>query len=106
MWEVYFLIHQKPLIKSGLLFKLQAYGVEGQILALLKDYQTKSSIKLSNVWLEKKNSRVPQGSVLELLLFLIFIIDLSDGITSICKIFADDTSLFSKVYDIDISAKN
>ena len=105
MWEVYFLIHQKPLIKSGLLFKLQAYGVEGQILALLKDYQTKSSIKLSNVWLEKKNSRVPQGSVLELLLFLIFIIDLSDGITSICKIFADDTSLFSKVYDIDISAK-
>ena len=36
---------------------------------------------------------------------MIFIIDLSDGITSICKIFADDTSLFSKVYDIDISAK-
>ena len=23
---------------SGLLFKLQAYGVEGQLLALLKDY--------------------------------------------------------------------
>ena len=36
---------------------------------------------------------------------MIFINDLPDGITSICKIFADDTSLFSKVYDIDISAK-
>ena len=34
------------------------------------------------------------------LLFLIFINDLPDGITSLCKI-----SLFSKVYDIDISAK-
>ena len=36
---------------------------------------------------------------------MIFINDLTDGITSICKTFADDTSLFSKVYDIDISAK-
>ena len=44
------------------------------------------------------------------LLFLIFtnqfnFHDLPDGITSICKIFADDSSLFSKVYDIDISPK-
>ena len=37
--------------------------------------------------------------------FFIFINDIPDGITSICKIFADDTSLFSKVYDIGISAK-
>ena len=53
----------------------------------------------------KVNSGVPQGSVLGPLLFLIFINYLSDGVTSIFKIFADDTSLFSKVYDIDISAK-
>ena len=53
----------------------------------------------------KINSGVPQGSVLGSLLFLIFINDLPDGITSIYKIFADDTSLFAKVYEIDISAK-
>ena len=45
-------------------------------------------------------SGIPQGSVLGPLLFLIYINDLPDGINSLCKIFADDKSLFSKVYDI------
>ena len=36
---------------------------------------------------------------------MIFINDFPDGILSICKVFAEDTSRFSKVYDIDISAK-
>ena len=40
------------------------------------------------------------------LLFLVYINDLPDGINSLCKMFADDTSLFSKVYDIRKSASN
>ena len=94
---------------SGLLFKLQAYGVESQLLALLKDYlhNRKQRVVLNSQtsdW-RKINSGVLQESALGSLLFLIFINDLPDGITSICKIFADDTYLFSKVYDTDISAK-
>ena len=37
-------------------------------------------------------------------LFLIYINDLPDGLTSLCKIFADDTSLFSNVHNINKSA--
>ena len=47
----------------------------------------------------KINFSVLQESILGPLLFLIYINDLPDGITSICKIFANDTSLFSKVID-------
>ena len=38
--------------------------------------------------------------------FLIFINDLSDNVISNPKLFADDTSLFSVVQDITLSAKN
>ena len=40
-----------------------------------------------------------QGSVLGPLLFLIYINDLPDNIQSTCKIFADNSSLFSHVFD-------
>ena len=83
--------------------------VEGQLLALLKDYlhNRKQRIALNGQmsdW-KKINSGVPLGSVLGPLLFLIFISDLPHEITLLGKVFADDTSLFSKVYDTDISAK-
>ena len=55
-------------------------------------------------WLVIK-AGIPQESILEHLLLLIYINDLSDGFSSIAKLFADDTSFFSAVQDLNESAK-
>ena len=47
---------------------------------------------------------VPQGSILGPLLFIIYINDHPDGIESSVKLFADDTLLFSTVYDPNMLA--
>ena len=49
---------------------------------------------------------VPQGSILGPILFLIYIYNLPDNLSSNAKRFADDTSLFSVVYDINQSGIN
>ena len=54
-------------------------------------------------WADVKE-RVPQGSILGPLLFLIYINDLPNGLNSNVKVFADDTLVFSVVHNITDSA--
>ena len=62
---------------------------------------THSHLSCGNV-----EAEVPQGSILEPLFFLIYINDLSDGLNSSPKLFSDDTSAFSTVYDVNLAASN
>ena len=50
------------------------------------------------------NAVIPQGSILGSLLFLVWINDLADGLSSNAKFLADDISLFSVIHDVDTSA--
>ena len=47
---------------------------------------------------------VYQGPVLGPLFFLIYINDLVDNVSSEAKLFADDTSLFTDVYNVETAA--
>ena len=88
---------------EGLLFKLQQNGVTGKLHDLFKDYLSnrKQRVVLNGSAAEYDNiqSGVPQGSILGPLLFLIYINDLEENIKSQIRFFADDTMLYSIVWN-------
>ena len=93
---------------EGLLYKLKCLGVDGGFYGILKDYLQNGQQKVvlnrqSSSWLDV-NAGVPQGSLLGPLLFIIYINDLPENLVYVSKLFADDTSLFSTVFDIKKSS--
>ena len=83
---------------SGLFCKLKQNGVAGDLLGTLTNFlkERKQRVILNgqySVWTNGE-VRVPQGSILGLLLFLIYINDLPENLILNPKLFADDTSLF------------
>ena len=104
----YFLIFLDKAWHDGLIFKLRQNGISGDIINILQDFlrNRKQRVVLNgqcSSWADV-NAGVPQGSILGPLLFFIYINDSSDGLKTECKLFTDDTSLFSVVNDINTSA--
>ncbi len=95
---------------EGLLYKLQCSGIDGNLLSLIRNYLAN---RKQRVVLNGKSSQwasisagVPQGSVLGPLFFLVYINDLVDNVHSDARMFADDTSLFSVVNEVNRTAED
>ena len=91
-------VPHKRLIK-----KLEAYGFSGKVLRWISNFLTNrvQRVSIKGVLSEPLPviSGVPQGSVLGPLLFLVYVNDLLDGISSNGKLFADDAKIFRQIHD-------
>ena len=95
---------------KGLIFKLKQNGISGSLLSTLTDFLKlrKQRVVLNGQLSSWSNieTGVPQGSILGPLLFFIYINDLSDGLSTNGRLYADDVSLFSVVDNIKLSVTN
>ena len=92
---------------KGLLHKLKCIGIKGPLYQLFHDYldNRKQRVVLNgkcSSW-QTINAGVPQGSVLGPLMFLIYINDIGNNLSSTATLFADDTSLSKHIIDDYIS---
>ena len=102
--DIIYLDFQKAFDKvphQRLLLKLKAHGIGDSITDWIEQWLTDRRQRVVvdgevSTWKSVLNG-VPQGSVLGPILFLIYINDLDDSITSNVLKFADDTKLFRKV---------
>ena len=90
---------RRPLIR--LIWKLHQYGIRGNALSWIRAFLGNRSL---TVVLEGEESGsipvtsgVPKGSILEPILFLVYISDLPGELSSQVRIFADDTAVYTQM---------
>ncbi|CAB3995430.1 Hypothetical predicted protein [Paramuricea clavata] len=86
---------------KGLLTKLKSIGINGPLLQWFENYLTERYQRvtiegMSSDW-ARIEAGVPQGSVVGPLLFLIYINNIADNVSSTCFLFADDSLLLDEV---------
>ena len=81
--------------------KLDCMGVRGNLLcwidAFLRDRKQRVVVEGQSSDWRKVTSGVPQGSILGTLLFLIYVNDISVGLGSSIRLFADDCAIFRTI---------
>ena len=84
-----------------LCLKLDFIGIRGKVLTWIESFLSNRQQRVfvdnhSFQW-SSVSSGVPQGSILAPLLFLIYVNDISDNLSSPTKMFADDCTLFREI---------
>ena len=89
----------------GLLLKLERYGIKGNLLQWLGSYISarEQQVIIKNAISGKGILKVgvPHRSILGPLLYLVFINDIVDETIGLCRLFADDTSIGEKSYEMN-----
>ena len=85
---------------AGLLHKLKSSRISGQIFGLISSFLSNRQLRvvLNGKSSQKYpvNAEVPQGSIVGLILFLLYINDLPDDVICHITIYGNDTTLYSK----------
>ena len=84
---------------DGLMYKLERAGISGRLLKWFESYLAgrcqRVVIKGVKSDIKFLNAGVPQGSILGPLLFLLYINDITDVVSTNIRLYADDSSIFT-----------
>ena len=90
-----------------LLSKLSSYGIQNQAYSWINSWLTGTKQRVivdhsTSVWTPVK-SGVPQGTVLRPLMFVIYINDIGDKVSSSLRLFAEDCVIYRTVTSLEDS---